>query len=256
MAPLQALPQPDRQATATATATTTTTTAPRLPPSAGLQRPAPRELPTPVDTDVEPVSYLGPPTPVAGYLASVLNPAQTEPAPPAYSASAPFEGRLSARPGSPEFGPDLGAQLKLFVREGISHARLRLHPEEMGPLTVEIRLDGSNAQIHLAAQNEATRQALEQAVPSLAGALRESGLTLTGGGVSEQPRQAQPSGADTAQGGRGNRGQDNDSGNRNTANNTVNNGRDSPNTALNADLNSLRNSPGWVGRRSVVDLVA
>jgi flagellar hook-length control protein FliK len=37
-----------------------------------------------------------------------------------------------------------------------------------------------------------TRQALEQAMPALAGSLREAGLTLSGGGVFEQPRQPQP----------------------------------------------------------------
>jgi flagellar hook-length control protein FliK len=43
-------------------------------------------------------------------------------------------------------------------------------------------VDFSAAQAH-------TRQALQDAVPALATALRESGLTLTGGGVFEQPRE-------------------------------------------------------------------
>jgi len=44
--------------------------------------------------------------------------------------------------------------------------------------------------VQLSAELSDTRQALEQALPQLAGSLRESGLTLAGGGVFEQPRQA------------------------------------------------------------------
>ena len=178
-----------------------------------------------------------------------------------YTAQAPFESRLQGSPGSPAFASDLGVQLSLFARQGITHARLRLHPEEMGPLTVEIRLDGSNAQVHLAAQNQITRQALEQAVPSLAGALRESGLTLTGGGVSEQPRQPQPDAraqtqSDASQHGAGNGRQGREGSANNATNNTTNRANDSLNPAFNTGLNSQRNSPSWAGRRSVVDLVA
>jgi flagellar hook-length control protein FliK len=57
---------------------------------------------------------------------------------------------------------------------------------------VRIELDGLTAQVHLGAEHAATRQVLEQAMPLLAGSLREAGLTLAGGGVFEQPRQPQP----------------------------------------------------------------
>ena len=109
-------------------------------------------------------------------------------------------GQLTTSPGSPGFGPELGAQLATFVREGVHHARLELNPAAMGPLTVQIQLEGQTAQVHLAAQNAETRQALEQAMPTLAGSLREAGLTLSGGGVFEQPRQPQP---DASAGNRG-----------------------------------------------------
>ncbi len=106
------------------------------------------------------------------------------------AASAPAEARIAASPGSPDFPAQLGAQLSTFVREGVQHARLELHPVELGPVTVRIQLDGSQAQVNLSAERGDTRQALEQALPQLAGSLREAGLTLSGGGVFEQPRQA------------------------------------------------------------------
>lgn len=120
-------------------------------------------------------------------------PAQTATA-TAVSASAPAEARIAATPGSADFASQLGAQLSTFVRDGIEHAKLELHPLELGPVTVQIQIDGSAAQVDLAAEQAPTRAALEQALPELAGSLREAGLTLTGGGVFEQPRQPNETG--------------------------------------------------------------
>ena len=124
-------------------------------------------------------------------------PAQT-PAATAVAASAPAEARIAATPGSADFASQLGAQLSTFVRDGVQHARLELHPVELGPVTVQIQLDGNTAQVNLAAEQAPTRAALEEALPQLAGSLREAGLTLTGGGVFEQPRQSSGSRGDGA----------------------------------------------------------
>lgn len=99
------------------------------------------------------------------------------------------QARLPATPGSAEFGPQLGAQITTFARAGVQHARLQLNPADMGPVSVHIQLGGHNALVHLSAENPQTRQALEQAMPQLASSLREAGLTLTGGGVFQQPHQ-------------------------------------------------------------------
>ena len=107
------------------------------------------------------------------------------------------EARLSASPGSPEFGPLLGAQITTFVRDGLEHARLQLHPADMGPVLVQIQLDGQTAQVYLSAERALTRQALEDAMPQLASQLQEAGLTLSGGGVSEQAQQGRQAPSDT-----------------------------------------------------------
>ena len=110
-------------------------------------------------------------------------------------------GRLAATPGSAEFAHQLGAQVTTFVRDGVQHARLQLHPAELGPVTVQIQLDGQAAKIIFSAENPFTRQALEQSMPQLAGSLREAGLTLSGGGVFEQPRQPGDGAPDRSPGG-------------------------------------------------------
>jgi flagellar hook-length control protein FliK len=100
-----------------------------------------------------------------------------------------FQAELAAALGTPEFASALGTQLSVLVRDGVSQAQLHLNPADMGPIEVHIRLDGGNAQVDFSALQAMTRQALEDAVPALASALRESGLTLSGGGVFEQARQ-------------------------------------------------------------------
>ena len=89
---------------------------------------------------------------------------------------------------SPEFAPALSARIATLVRDGVEEARIQLNPADMGPVAVQLAMEGSDVRVDLAAEVESTRQILEQALPSLASALRESGFTLTGGGVFQQPR--------------------------------------------------------------------
>ena len=88
------------------------------------------------------------------------------------------------------FGAALGAQVSLLARGGLHEARLQLNPAEMGPITVQIALEGATARVHFQADLLATREVIEASLPALASSLRESGLTLTGGGVSQQGPQA------------------------------------------------------------------
>lgn len=93
---------------------------------------------------------------------------------------------LSTPVTSPDFSQALAAQLTTLARDGIQQATLQLHPTEMGPIEVNIVLDGAQAQVDFSAAHALTRQAIESGLPSLAAALHGAGLTLSGGGVFEQ----------------------------------------------------------------------
>lgn len=86
---------------------------------------------------------------------------------------------------APDFAHALGAQLSVLAKDGVQRAELHLNPAEMGPVSVHIVMAGSHARVDFGADLAATRQILEAGLPELAGALREAGLTLTGGGVSQ-----------------------------------------------------------------------
>lgn len=90
---------------------------------------------------------------------------------------------------SPEFAAAFGVEISLLARDGVQQAELHLNPAEMGPVSVQIALDGEKARIDFGAQAAATRAAIEASLPELAAALRDAGLTLAGGGVTQHTGQ-------------------------------------------------------------------
>lgn len=144
------------------------------------------------------------PTAAEAGAAFALPAAPLAPAPRPEAVATGADVRVPSHVASPEFAPALGAQVSLLVKDGVQEARLQLNPAELGPVTVQIQVDGSQAQVTFAAEHAFTRERIEESLPMLAGALQESGLTLTGGGVFEQqPRQPQGDGAPSSFGGRG-----------------------------------------------------
>jgi flagellar hook-length control protein FliK len=114
--------------------------------------------------------------------ASTATPANAGAATDASSTSA---AHVRASVGSAEFPQELGVQLSVLARDGVQHAELHLNPAEMGPVSVQIVMDGTQARIDFGADVAATRQAIEAGLPELASALRDAGFTLAGGGVSQ-----------------------------------------------------------------------
>jgi flagellar hook-length control protein FliK len=93
----------------------------------------------------------------------------------------------------PRFAQALGTQVSLLARDGVHEASLQLNPAEMGPVSVQIVLDGTQARVEFGAEMAHTREVIERSLPELAAALRDAGLTLTGGSVSQhQPDRGEP----------------------------------------------------------------
>ncbi|HEY9063738.1 MAG TPA: flagellar hook-length control protein FliK [Burkholderiaceae bacterium] len=116
----------------------------------------------------------------------------------AADASGTSAAHVRAAVGSPEFPQELGVQLSVLARDGVQQAELHLNPAEMGPVSVQIVMDGTQARIDFGADVAATRQAIEAGLPELASALRDAGFTLAGGGVSQHAGGRQGSDGDTS----------------------------------------------------------
>ena len=94
-----------------------------------------------------------------------------------------FETVIDRPLSHPEFTPVLSARIATLVRDGVEHARVHLNPVEMGPVSLNLSMEGRQVRVDMTAEVLATRLVLEQSLPTLAGALREAGFTLSGGGV-------------------------------------------------------------------------
>ncbi len=117
------------------------------------------------------------------------------PAPTALREVAPPPTVLLPTPfDAPDFSHALGLQVSVLAKGGIQHAELQLNPADMGPVSVQIVMDGTRAQVDFGADLAATRQAIEAGMPALASALRDAGFTLAGGGVSQHSRGRSDSG--------------------------------------------------------------
>jgi len=138
-----------------------------------------------------------------GDLAAVAAPAMSTAGPlterPAAETTAPAVVHMATPADAPEFPRMLGAQLSVLAKDGVQQAELHLNPADMGPISVQIALDGDSARVDFGADSAATRQIIESGLPELAAALRDAGFTLSGGGVHSQ---AQQQGQREQQGGR------------------------------------------------------
>ncbi|AKJ31016.1 flagellar hook-length control protein FliK [Caldimonas brevitalea] len=105
---------------------------------------------------------------------------------PVATPSAEAQASVAVPVQSPEFPEALANQISYLVRDGVQQAKLMLNPVEMGPVTVQIALQGQQAQVDFAASQASTRAALEASLAQLAASLQSAGFTLTGGGVSQQ----------------------------------------------------------------------
>jgi flagellar hook-length control protein FliK len=104
---------------------------------------------------------------------------------PAGIVATPTALALTTPIDAPEFAAALGIQVSLLAQDGVQHAELHLNPAETGPVSIHIAVDGTTARVDFGADLAATRHAIEHGLPELASALRDAGLTLTGGGVSQ-----------------------------------------------------------------------
>lgn len=113
-----------------------------------------------------------------GGAAHALPAAAAGPAAPAHQAA------LASQPLDTAFPGDLAAEVKVMVEGGLQTAELHLNPTELGPIRIELSIDGQNADIAFAAAHGTTREGIEQAIPELREMLAEQGLSLNHTGVS------------------------------------------------------------------------
>lgn len=117
-----------------------------------------------------------------GALAAPVAPPPT----PSPESAATASAQLPMAPDHPEFPAALGVQLSTWVNDGIEHASLELHPQDLGPIEIHIAVKDGQTQVELGSAVPSTREALNLALPQLSAQLDGVGLSLAGGQVFDQ----------------------------------------------------------------------
>ncbi|MGM0987951.1 MAG: flagellar hook-length control protein FliK [Pseudomonadota bacterium] len=105
----------------------------------------------------------------------------------ATAAAATATASLSAPVGTAAWNQQLGQQLmRISQQGGEQRVQLKLHPAELGPLSVSLTFSDQGAQAQFLSGHAQVRQALEQAIPQLRETLAEQGISLGEASVGEQ----------------------------------------------------------------------
>lgn len=102
---------------------------------------------------------------------------------------APAQTWIQTPVTQPGFSDEVVVELVRRVgqaEQGTHEVMLHLNPADMGPVSVSIELNGTTARVEFSASEALTRHHLEAALPGLAEALRDDGLSLQHGAVHEQ----------------------------------------------------------------------
>lgn len=121
--------------------------------------------------------------------ASLMN-LVSEPGLPAKSETPVASVHVQAQVGTQAWSDEVGTRLQWMIDKGHTSAAVRLNPEHLGPLEVQINVQDDQASVWFGAANAETRTAIENAMPRLRELLASQGLSLAQSGVfHEAPRQ-------------------------------------------------------------------
>jgi flagellar hook-length control protein FliK len=93
--------------------------------------------------------------------------------------------------GTQGWSEEIGSRLTMMVEQGKHTASLRLSPEHLGPLEIQISMNDDQASVYFGAAHADTRAALENALPKLREMFAAQGLSLADAGVHREPPRQQ-----------------------------------------------------------------
>jgi flagellar hook-length control protein FliK len=111
---------------------------------------------------------------------------------PARPADAAYGRPVHTPVGAQGWSDEIGSRLTMMVEQGKHTASLRLSPEHLGPLEIQISMNDDQATVYFGAAHADTRAALESALPKLREMFASQGLSLADAGVHREPPRQQP----------------------------------------------------------------
>lgn len=147
----------------------------------GSQLPA-AEIPVANDEPAKPAGDILPPLPTntAGPLERSQSSARTD---NPHSIATPLN--------DPRWSQQLGERVVWLARGDIQNAQININPAQLGPIQINISLNGDQMSAHFVAAHQEVRQALEDAMPRLRDMLSGAGINLGQANVGAQTQQQQ-----------------------------------------------------------------
>ncbi len=102
------------------------------------------------------------------------------------TSTAPAGATIPVAVNSPQWPASLGQQVLQMHQRGDHQMELRLHPQELGPLSLTLTVNDQQAQLHILSAHAPVRAAVEAAIPQLREALADSGIALGEAMVGDQ----------------------------------------------------------------------
>jgi flagellar hook-length control protein FliK len=103
----------------------------------------------------------------------------------------PVSRPVDAPVGSPAWADEIGARVVMMTESGNHTASLKLSPEHLGPLEINITVRDDKASVWFGAAHADTRAAIETALPRLREMFASQGLSLADAGVFREPPREQ-----------------------------------------------------------------
>lgn len=95
------------------------------------------------------------------------------------SAPAPLhQADMASQPHEAGFAGELAAQVDVMVQGEIQQAELRLNPVDLGPIRIELRIEGNTADVVFSAAHDLTREGISRSLEQLRDMLASQGLHL------------------------------------------------------------------------------
>jgi flagellar hook-length control protein FliK len=94
--------------------------------------------------------------------------------------------RVHADVDSGEFPQSLADRVSFMVDNGWSNAKLQVNPPQLGPIELQIAVQGDHAQVIMSTHSAVTRDALESSAPKLREMLSSQGFTQVNVDVSQR----------------------------------------------------------------------
>jgi flagellar hook-length control protein FliK len=103
--------------------------------------------------------------------------------------------RVHADVDSADFPQSLADRVSFAVESGWDSARLQVNPPQLGPIELQVAIQGEHAQVSMSTHSAVTREALESSLPKLREMLSSQGFTQVSVDISQrsfQERSAAP----------------------------------------------------------------